>query len=55
VYVMSCVSSSIWPKRHKQYRGEVNVTANGVTRTVDVDCTQGPMLSLSAVFSDVCR
>lgn len=57
VYNMACVSTSIWPNRHKQYYGDVKRTENGRTLTVDVDCAQGPMY---AYFGDelhdtVCR
>lgn len=55
VYDLSCVSSNIWGKRHKQYRGKVKITANGTTRTVDVDCAQGPMYGRYARRSSECR
>jgi hypothetical protein len=40
---MSCVSSSIWPHRLKQYSGGSRVSENGVTLSVDKDCADGPM------------
>jgi hypothetical protein len=40
---MSCVGSGMWAgHRHKQYRGSVSVTENGVTLDVDVNCSRGP-------------
>ena len=56
VYTMGpCVSSDIWPKRHKQYKGETSVTANGVTRIVDINCAQGPMYGPADRTGSVCR
>jgi hypothetical protein len=56
VYNLGCLASNIWPKRHKQYYGDVQRTENGTTLTVDVNCAQGPMY---AAFGDkpdtVCR
>lgn len=43
VMKMSCVSSSIWPRRLKQYKGNTYVRENGVTLPVDIDCAKGPM------------
>lgn len=43
VFRMSCVRSSIWPHRLKQYTGGTRVTENGVTLVVDKDCADGPM------------
>jgi hypothetical protein len=40
---MSCVPSTIWPHRLKQYTGGSMVTENGVTMAVDKDCADGPM------------
>ena len=40
---LSCVSSTIWPSRLKQYSGGSLVTQNGVTLSVDKDCADGPM------------
>jgi hypothetical protein len=41
---MSCVSSSSWTggRRHKQYRGDHSETWNGVTISVDNDCSNAP-------------
>lgn len=42
---MPCVSSSSWTnrQRHKQYRGDHNETWNGVTISVDNDCSNAPV------------
>jgi hypothetical protein len=41
---MSCISSSSWTgsRRHKQYRGDHSETWNGVTISVDSDCSNAP-------------
>jgi hypothetical protein len=42
---MPCVGSGLWTnrQRHKQYRGDHNETWNGVTLSVDNDCSNGPV------------
>lgn len=42
---MACVSASTWTQhqRHKQYRGGHSETWNGVTVSVDSDCSNGPV------------
>lgn len=45
VWDMACVSTGSWVyhQRHKQYRGDHNETWNGVTVSVDNDCSDGPV------------
>jgi hypothetical protein len=42
---ISCIPSTHWVynQRHKQYRGGHNETYNGVTVSVDSDCSNGPV------------
>lgn len=42
---MPCVSTGVWTnhQRHKQYRGDHSETWNGVTVSVDNDCSDGPV------------
>jgi hypothetical protein len=42
---ISCIPSGDWiyNQRHKQYRGGHNETYNGVTVSVDNDCSNGPV------------
>jgi len=55
VYTMGCVSTSIWPRRLKQYTGGSSVTENGVTLNVDKDCAYGPVYgSGETVISGTC-
>lgn len=46
VDVMSCVSKTIYDRRHKQYRQEVSITAGDTTLTVDVNCSRGPVYGI---------
>lgn len=51
--VLSCVGGTHWTNtRHKQYLGEVQRTANGVTLTVDVNCSAGPLYGNNDVPSN---
>jgi len=45
VWNMACISTGVWTnhQRHKQYRGDHNETWNGVTVSVDNDCSDGPV------------
>jgi hypothetical protein len=54
VHRMSCVSTSIWPHRLKQYSGGTRVTESGVTLNVDKDCADGPMYAARRRNLDVC-
>lgn len=42
---MACIPSDTWvfSQRHKQYQGDHNETWNGVTVTIDSDCSNGPV------------
>lgn len=45
VWNMACIGTGSWTnhQRHKQYRGDHNETWNGVTVSVDNDCSDGPV------------
>lgn len=51
---LACVSTSWWVnnQRHKQYRGGHSETWNGVTVSVDSDCSNGPVYPGGNSFPD---
>jgi hypothetical protein len=51
--VMSCVPANDWAnhQRHKQYNGDINRTYNGLTLSVDEDCSNGPVYPGPNMFS----
>ncbi|MCL2317110.1 MAG: DUF1906 domain-containing protein [Actinomycetia bacterium] len=48
---LSCVGNSLWvhSQRHKQYRGNYNLSWNGIAKYVDLDCANAPVDGSSLV------